>query len=111
MGAVECDRFTKYSIHVIYVINALYGHISDQSELGLPELAGNGIWKPAFMNSQLPHLLPSLWLPGKEPLPPGMTEDDREQLMQAKKYADLMSMGMESCITKTVIAGAGGKHL
>jgi import inner membrane translocase subunit TIM22 len=40
-----------------------------------------------------------------------MTEDDREQLMQAKKYADLMSMGMESCITKTVIAGAGGKHL
>jgi mitochondrial import inner membrane translocase subunit TIM22 len=40
-----------------------------------------------------------------------MTEADREQVIQAKKYMDLMSMGMESCVTKTVIAGIGGKHL
>ena len=46
---------------------------------------------------------------GQEPLPPGMTEDDRPQLEQAKKYQDYMTMGMESCAAKTVIAGVGGE--
>ncbi len=45
---------------------------------------------------------------GKEPLPPGWTEEDRANMMQAKKYQDWMQMGMESCVAKTVIAGAGG---
>ncbi|KAK7691776.1 hypothetical protein QCA50_005179 [Cerrena zonata] len=45
---------------------------------------------------------------GKEPLPPGFTEEDRENMLQAKKYQDFMTMGMESCAAKTVIAGVGG---
>ncbi len=46
---------------------------------------------------------------GKEPLPPGMTEADRIQLEQAKKYKDWMTLGMESCVAKTAIAGGGGE--
>ncbi|KAG1851843.1 mitochondrial import inner membrane translocase subunit TIM22 [Suillus subalutaceus] len=45
---------------------------------------------------------------GREPLPPGMTEDDRAQLLETKKYQGWMTMGMESCAAKTVIAGVGG---
>ncbi|CCL99247.1 uncharacterized protein FIBRA_01262 [Fibroporia radiculosa] len=45
---------------------------------------------------------------GKEPLPPGVSEEERQNFLQAKKYQDYMSMGMESCVAKTVIAGAGG---
>ncbi|KAG1801110.1 mitochondrial import inner membrane translocase subunit TIM22 [Suillus variegatus] len=45
---------------------------------------------------------------GREPLPPGMTEEDRAQLLEAKKYQGWMAMGMESCAAKTVIAGVGG---
>ncbi|KAI0741114.1 Tim17-domain-containing protein [Earliella scabrosa] len=45
---------------------------------------------------------------GKEPLPPGITDEEREAYLQAKKYERLMTMGMESCVAKTVIAGAGG---
>ncbi|KAF8270159.1 hypothetical protein EI94DRAFT_1723276 [Lactarius quietus] len=45
---------------------------------------------------------------GQEPLPPGMTEEDRPNLLQAKKYQDLMASGMESCLVKTAIAGVGG---
>ncbi|KAI0688169.1 Tim17/Tim22/Tim23/Pmp24 family-domain-containing protein [Cerioporus squamosus] len=45
---------------------------------------------------------------GKETLPPGITEEEREAYFQAKKYERWMSIGMESCIAKTAIAGAGG---
>lgn len=45
---------------------------------------------------------------GMEPLPPGMTEEDRANLLQAKKYQDYMAAGMESCLAKTTIAGVGG---
>ncbi|EED85330.1 predicted protein, partial [Postia placenta Mad-698-R] len=45
---------------------------------------------------------------GKEPLPPGISEEERENFLQAKKYQDYMTMGMESCAAKTVIAGVGG---
>lgn len=45
---------------------------------------------------------------GQEPLPPGMTEDDRQQLMEAKKYQDYMRMGVESCAAKVAMAGGGG---
>lgn len=47
---------------------------------------------------------------GREPLPPGFTEEDRAQLQQAKKYQGWMAAGMESCAAKTVIAGVGGKY-
>ncbi|EJD07964.1 Tim17-domain-containing protein [Fomitiporia mediterranea MF3/22] len=45
---------------------------------------------------------------GKEPLPPGMTEEDRAQIMQAKKYQDMMSSVPESCLFKTGMAGVAG---
>jgi mitochondrial import inner membrane translocase subunit TIM22 len=54
-------------------------------------------------------LVPPLFPAGKEPLPPGLTEDDRTQINQAKKYQAYMTMGMESCLAKTTIASVGGK--
>jgi import inner membrane translocase subunit TIM22 len=45
---------------------------------------------------------------GKEPLPPGFTEDDRAALEQSRKWESYMLMGMESCIVKTIMAGGGG---
>lgn len=57
--------------------------------------------------SSLPLVAP-LFPAGKEPLPPGYTEDDRAQIEQAKKYQGYMTMGMESCVAKTAIAGVGG---
>ena len=45
---------------------------------------------------------------GKEPLPPDITEEERENYMQARKYQNWMTTGMESCVAKTVIAGGGG---
>ncbi|KAL5483130.1 TIM22 [Sanghuangporus weigelae] len=54
-----------------------------------------------------PPLAP-VFLPGKEPLPPGMTEEDRAQLMQAKKYQDLISIVPETCVFKTGMAGVAG---
>lgn len=58
--------------------------------------------------TSLPLVAP-LFPAGKEPLPPGLTEEDRAQVLQAKKYQAWMSYGMESCAAKTVIAGIGGK--
>lgn len=58
--------------------------------------------------TSLPLVAP-LFPAGKEPLPPGLTEEDRAQFLQAKKYQTWMSHGMESCAAKTVIAGIGGK--
>ncbi|KAF7973047.1 hypothetical protein HWV62_16336 [Athelia sp. TMB] len=53
-------------------------------------------------------LLPPLFASGKEPLPPGYTEDDRAAMLQAKKTQDFMTMAMESCVAKTVMAAGGG---
>lgn len=58
--------------------------------------------------STSPPLVAPVFPAGKEPLPPGWTEEDRTNMMQAKKYQNWMQMGMESCVAKTVIAGAGG---
>jgi mitochondrial import inner membrane translocase subunit TIM22 len=55
-------------------------------------------------------LLAPLFAAGKEPLPPGMTEDDRANMMQMKKYQDYMTAGMESCVGKTTVAGAFGTY-
>ena len=56
-----------------------------------------------------PGLLAPLFPKGKEPLPPGWTEEDRQNMMQAQKYQDWMQVGMESCVAKTAIAGGGGE--
>ena len=53
-------------------------------------------------------LLAPLFPAGKEPLPPGMTEEDRANMLQMKKYQDYMSAGMESCLGKTTMAGVFG---
>ena len=53
-------------------------------------------------------LLPPLFPAGKEPLPPGFTEEDRAQMMQAKKTQEWMTFAMESCVAKTIMAGGGG---
>jgi mitochondrial import inner membrane translocase subunit TIM22 len=53
-------------------------------------------------------LLAPLFPAGKEPLPPGMTEEDRANMMQIKKYQDYMTAGMESCVGKTTMAGVLG---
>ncbi|KIK92130.1 hypothetical protein PAXRUDRAFT_830257 [Paxillus rubicundulus Ve08.2h10] len=53
-------------------------------------------------------LVAPLFPAGREPLPPGITEEDRAQIMQAKKYQGWMTAGMESCAAKTAIAGVGG---
>ncbi|KAI0819772.1 mitochondrial import inner membrane translocase subunit TIM22 [Trametes gibbosa] len=45
---------------------------------------------------------------GKEPLPPGISDEERDAFLQAKKYQDYMTVGMESCVAKTIIAGGGG---
>ncbi|OJT05486.1 Mitochondrial import inner membrane translocase subunit TIM22 [Trametes pubescens] len=45
---------------------------------------------------------------GREPLPPGISDEDRDNYLQAKKYQDYMTVGMESCVAKTIIAGGGG---
>lgn len=52
-----------------------------------------------------------IWAPGREPLPPGFSEEDREQLAQMKKWEGYMAMGGESCITKTVLAGTLGARI
>lgn len=57
--------------------------------------------------SNLP-LVPPLFPTGKEPLPPGFTEDDRQVMVQNKKMQNYMQMGMESCLTKTVMAAGMG---
>lgn len=54
-----------------------------------------------------PGLVP-LHIPGKEPLPPGYTEEERDAYNQMKKTEKLMSMGSESCVFKSVLAGGGG---
>ena len=59
--------------------------------------------------STLP-LVPPLFPAGKEPLPPGFTEDDRQVMLQNKKMQNYMQMGMESCLTKTVMAAGMGAY-
>lgn len=45
---------------------------------------------------------------GKEPLPPGITEDEREQYQQMKKWEGYTTMATESCVAKTVMSGGAG---
>ncbi|KAG8704474.1 Mitochondrial import inner membrane translocase subunit tim22 [Ceratobasidium sp. 395] len=45
---------------------------------------------------------------GKEPMPPGLTEEDRPALEQQKKMEKFMRMASESCAFKTVLSGGIG---
>ncbi|KAB5592772.1 Import inner membrane translocase subunit tim22 [Ceratobasidium theobromae] len=49
-----------------------------------------------------------IYQPGKEPLPPGLTEDDRPQLMQQRKMENWMRMASESCAFKSALSGGIG---
>jgi mitochondrial import inner membrane translocase subunit TIM22 len=45
---------------------------------------------------------------GMEPLPPGLTEEDRSAIAQQKKIERFMTMGSESCLFKTAVTAGGG---
>ncbi|KAL7413062.1 Tim17/Tim22/Tim23/Pmp24 family-domain-containing protein [Mrakia frigida] len=53
-------------------------------------------------------LLAPLFPLGKEPMPAGMTEDDRYNQQQMVLYQKYMNYGMESCAFKTGMAGVAG---
>ncbi|CAO1639336.1 unnamed protein product [Sympodiomycopsis kandeliae] len=54
-----------------------------------------------------PGLCP-IYLPGKEPLPAGWTEDDRAALAAQKQGAQFFSSLTESCPAKAVLSGVAG---
>lgn len=59
------------------------------------------------MASTLPGVAP-LFPAGREPLPPGLTEEDREVIKQQKYYQDMITEAPHSCLGKGVISmGAG----
>lgn len=62
----------------------------------------------ATLNPGLQPYLTPIYLPGREPLPPGCTEDDRPQLAQMKMWQNYTSTAMESCPAKCVLSGAAG---
>ncbi|EIW72794.1 hypothetical protein TREMEDRAFT_25751 [Tremella mesenterica DSM 1558] len=53
-------------------------------------------------------LLPPMYLPGQEPMPPGTTPQEREEFQQMLKYQKMMGTVMESCPLKVVMAGGAG---
>lgn len=72
------------------------------------EVAGRHTMNPS--TNHLPGTVP-IWKRGEEPLPPGLTEEDRPMLEQQKKWEGYAGLAMESCATKTVLAGGAGKCL
>ena len=57
--------------------------------------------------NHLPGRVP-IWASGKEPLPPGLTEEDRPYYDQTKRWQGYTTMAMESCAVKTTLAGGAG---
>ncbi|ETS64864.1 hypothetical protein PaG_00834 [Moesziomyces aphidis] len=53
-------------------------------------------------------LMAPVYVPGTEPLPPGMTEDDRAEVQKIAKWNKIANMSMESCPTKCLLSGAAG---
>ena len=49
-----------------------------------------------------------IWAPGKEPLPRGLTEEDRPYYEQTKRWEGYTTMAMESCAVKSTMAGGVG---
>ena len=78
------------------------------NENGTDRACRNPYASRSFMSS-LP-LVPPLFPAGKEPLPPGFTEDDRKIMLQNKRMQNYMQMGMESCVAKTVMAAGMGAY-
>lgn len=58
------------------------------------------------MTSLYPGQVP--YAAGKEPVPPGFTPEDVENVRQAKKMELFMADAMTSCPAKTVMAGGAG---
>jgi mitochondrial import inner membrane translocase subunit TIM22 len=58
----------------------------------------------------LPFTVP-IYPEGREPLPPGLTEADRDAWNQQLRMQKYIQFGAESCVAKTVMAGGGGKSL
>jgi len=59
--------------------------------------------------NNLPGQVP-IWAPHKEPLPPGVSEEDRPFYEQNKRWEGYMTSAMESCPVKTVLAGGAGVY-
>ncbi|KAJ3505973.1 hypothetical protein NLJ89_g7132 [Agrocybe chaxingu] len=59
------------------------------------------------MTSNLPCQVP-IWAPHKEPLPPGLTEEDRPLWEQNKRMEKYLGAAMESCPVKATLAGGAG---
>ncbi|PFH52149.1 hypothetical protein AMATHDRAFT_2397 [Amanita thiersii Skay4041] len=49
-----------------------------------------------------------IYAKGQEPLPPGLSEDDRHAYEKTKKWEGYMVSAMESCPVKTIMAGGAG---
>lgn len=63
---------------------------------------------PSFAMSQMPLLAP-IYLPGQEPVPPGTTPEERQEMQQMVKYGKYASYAMESCPVKVVMSGGAGE--
>ena len=61
------------------------------------------------MNPAIEKFTAPLHPAGREPLPPGLTEADRDAWNQQMNMQKLIQSGMESCGVKTVLAGGGGE--
>ncbi|KAJ1033066.1 hypothetical protein NDA16_000345 [Ustilago loliicola] len=53
-------------------------------------------------------LMAPVYVPGTEPLPPGVTEEDRAEIAKIAKWNKIANMTMESCPTKCMLSGAAG---
>ncbi|SOV09442.1 related to Tim22, mitochondrial import inner membrane translocase subunit [Ustilago sp. UG-2017a] len=53
-------------------------------------------------------LMAPIYVPGTEPLPPGVTEQDRAEITKIAKWNKIANMTMESCPTKCMLSGAAG---
>lgn len=58
--------------------------------------------------SNLRPLMAPVYVPGTEPLPPGMTEEDRAEMAKIAKWNQIANRGMESCPVKCAMSGAAG---
>lgn len=59
------------------------------------------------MNAPMPLLAP-IYLPGQEPIPPGISPEEIDAYRQAMVYQKYMGYIPESCPFKVVLAGGGG---
>lgn len=87
--------------------NAKFAHFLDSVPSYFATVVSCRRRDTAIMASKMPLVAP-IYLPGKEPLPPGMTESDREQLKQALKYQRYVMSVMESCVGKAAVSGVLG---